>query len=806
MAGSRYRFDDSFYRDLAENISDMVQCVSPSGKLIYTNRAWRRILGYTSKEAEKMTLFDIIHPDFRSRCRSVLRRINAGEKMPLVRTDFITKRGKRLHVEGVVHVRKSKGKILYNQTVFRDITRRVKQETMLSEREQEFRALFDNSPDIQMLVSLKGKIFSVNQTILRYGFRPKDLIGHSMLEFVPKSAWPAILKSLLDLKRGKQNRGITRVFTPRGPVMVEWWSTPLRKQGKIVGLHTSLRDITQQHEAEQQMRWLMKGFETSNDVIFTTNREGIIQHINPAFTRLYGYAWKDVTGKTPRILKSDHFKRPFYRALWRRLLRKETILQEFINRKKDGKLVTMQAVLSPILDNEQKIMGFMAVQRDITKEKAHQQELKKEKEFSERVIETAPGLIVGLDKKGRIILFNAGAEWITGYKKREVMGKDWFSLFIPARKQKPVRSVLNGLLKGKPLFHHENVIRTKDGKEKVISWYNNIINDEQGKIKMVLAEGRDITLRRDAEEKMKEFQRRLLKAQRVSKMGFLDWDLKTGKIYLSEEVIELYGLKPGTDEVTFDMLMKYVHPGDRDMIKKGFRMAFRGTAALDLDHRIRRRDGKELWLHAHAELDYDAKGHKRRVLGTVIDVTDRKRAETALRESENKFKTLFDSSVDALMVLAPPSWRFIEGNQATLSLFGCKSEEAFTTKTPWDLSPPEQPDGTLSRMKAKKMISMALKEGHAYFDWVHQRQDGTTFPATILLSRFSKNKRFALQATIRDISKERAAEHEREKMNSELQRKVDDLERFQKFTVGRELRMVELKKRIRQLEAKQGSK
>jgi len=127
----------------------------------------------------------------------------------------------------------------------------------------------------------------------------------------------------------------------------------------------------------------------------------------------------------------------------------------------------------------------------------------------------------------------------------------------------------------------------------------------------------------------------------------------------------------------------------------------------------------------------------------------------AKEEAENRFKTLYEGSADAMMTIEPPSWKFTAGNPATLKMFNIKDEKELQSLSPGDLSPLKQPDGKLSSEGAKKMIMKAMKEGKAYFEWTHRRYKGESFPATVLLSRFKLNGKDVLQATVRELSKEK---------------------------------------------------
>lgn len=127
---------------------------------------------------------------------------------------------------------------------------------------------------------------------------------------------------------------------------------------------------------------------------------------------------------------------------------------------------------------------------------------------------------------------------------------------------------------------------------------------------------------------------------------------------------------------------------------------------------------------------------------------------TRTQENEQRYRILFDSSMDALMTLEPPDWHFTSGNPATLRMFRAANIPEFTSREPWTLSPEKQPDGRDSGDKAKEIIETALRVGSHFFSWTHRRLNGEVFPATILLTRLERNSHTFLQATVRDVSVE----------------------------------------------------
>jgi PAS domain S-box-containing protein len=139
----------------------------------------------------------------------------------------------------------------------------------------------------------------------------------------------------------------------------------------------------------------------------------------------------------------------------------------------------------------------------------------------------------------------------------------------------------------------------------------------------------------------------------------------------------------------------------------------------------------------------------------VRDITRRKRVETALAESEHKYRSLFESSNDAMMLLTDN--RFFDCNPAALRAFGYSTREEFVGKHPADVSPPRQPDGEDSREAADERIAVAFLTGRNSYEWYHQRADGTIFPADVLLTPMEFRGQKMLQATVRDISDRKQA-------------------------------------------------
>ena len=175
-----------------------------------------------------------------------------------------------------------------------------------------------------------------------------------------------------------------------------------------------------------------------------------------------------------------------------------------------------------------------------------------------------------------------------------------------------------------------------------------------------------------------------------------------------------------------------------------------------LELTARHRDGHELLVEI--TISANRAGDSWRFATFMHDITRRRQLEDVVLRSENRYRTLFDSSRDAVMTLAPPTWKFTSGNAATVAMFEARDEEHFMTLEPWEFSPERQPDGRASDEKAKEMIETAMRNGYHFFEWTHRRISGEAFPATVFLSRMEIDGKAFLQATVRDITEQKQSE------------------------------------------------
>jgi len=210
---------------------------------------------------------------------------------------------------------------------------------------------------------------------------------------------------------------------------------------------------------------------------------------------------------------------------------------------------------------------------------------------------------------------------------------------------------------------------------------------------------------------------------------------------------QLHGYGSVDEFMRTDVADLYADPADREAFAEKLKVQ---GGAIREELRLRTKDGRAFWGAVTAHAVRNGSGEIEYFDGVIEDISARKEAEDALKESSEKYRALFESSRDA--VILSDRERILDCNPASLELLGCASRNEVVGRHPSDFSPPSQPDGKDSFIAAVEHIENAYETGNDLFEWVHRRAGGEAFPATVGLSLVRFNDKQLLQAVVRDIS------------------------------------------------------
>ena len=269
--------------------------------------------------------------------------------------------------------------------VWRDITQYRQVESTLRDSEARFKALFQGAPDAIIITDKNSRIILVNnQAITLFGYPMDELMGNSIDIVIPeryREAYCKYQKAFIDEieTRPGISLPLNGVRKNQREIPIEIALSPVKIPSGVIFTNI-IRDLTIRKEAEEQLRLQSVALESAANGILITDRNGNIQWVNPAFTKMTGYSADDVRGENPRILNSGLVPQDIFNNLWKTILSGNVWHGELINRRKDGKIITEEQTIAPVRDSSGKIIHFIAIKQDITERKRAEEALSKRTE------------------------------------------------------------------------------------------------------------------------------------------------------------------------------------------------------------------------------------------------------------------------------------------------------------------------------------------------------------------------------------------------------------------------------------------
>ena len=510
-------------------------------------------------------------------------------------------------------------------------------------------------------------------------------------------------------------------------------------------------------ESETKLRAILDG---SRDAI-GVSKDGICTFANPAYVSLFGYENVDeLIGVSVLDLIAPE-SRGFIEGIIRKRAKGEPspTFFEVTGLKKDGTTFLMEITISSCVLQGEKVA--LVILRDITEHKRIEQALRESEERLRLTLEaTSDGLWDWDIPTGRAV-FSPRYYTMLGYEPYEFSQDydSWRSLLHPDDID-PTERQINECIERGAGFAIELRMRIKSGDWLwVLTRGKAVEHDADGRPIRMVGTHTDITERKQAEEKLKRYE--LLSGNSRDIILFMEKD--SGHILEANTAAErAYGYSRE------DLLGLNITDlrGAETLGLTANQMAEADAGGILFETVHRQRDGSTFPVEVSSR--GATIGGTRTLISIVRDITDRKRAEEALHRSETKFRTLYDSSSDAVMLQDEKG--FFDCNKATLTIFGCATKEEFCTKHPAVLSPPQQPCGTDSTVLANKMVATAMEKGSVHFEWMSKRNDtGETFPTDVLLTAMELDGKQVVQAVVRDITDRKRAEEELIETNRQLE-------------------------------------
>jgi PAS domain S-box-containing protein len=344
-------------------------------------------------------------------------------------------------------------------------------------------------------------------------------------------------------------------------------------------------------------------------------------------------------------------------------------------RAKDGQWLWVWAVGTCIeWDEEHKPRRFIGTHRDVTGRKLLEGSVVAERDRAQKYLDITPALVVSLDTDGIVRLMNQkGCEILEG-KVEEIVGKDWFDNFVPEDIRSEVKRVFARLMAGEAeaVEYYENTVLTLRGTQKIVAWHNTILYDDEGETIGILSSGEDITERRAAQNMLRESEHRFKTMFDTAISGIILADLETKRFVLCNDTIcNMLGY---SHEEFPAMGVADIHPEDSlPFVFEQFDKQVRGEIKIVRDLPVKRKDGSVFYADVSAA-PVTLSGIKY-LMGYFSDSTERMLAESALIESEERYRSIFEESNEVIFI-STPEGRLEDINPTGVALFGYPSRDA----------------------------------------------------------------------------------------------------------------------------------
>ncbi|MCU0913948.1 MAG: PAS domain S-box protein [Planctomycetes bacterium] len=522
--------------------------------------------------------------------------------------------------------------------------------------------------------------------------------------------------------------------------------------GLLVG--TTVAEHRQaQREWERLAHAEQATLEATNDAIWILDREDRILRTNRAAARLFHHAGGEMIGHhgcvlvhgTPGPMPGC----PLQQA--RASLRRETAEVPYGDR-------WLAIVADPILDSDGRYAGAIHIASDISERKRAEEALRERSRYIETILENAPiGFAVNTIHDHKVVFASGKFEEIYGQPRGSLHSVEEFfdKVYRDAAFRVQIRArVLADMATGDParMCWEDVPITTAAGNERFVTAINIPLPDHN----LMVSTVQDVTDRHLAEEALRRNEARLKKTEEIARLGSWELDLGTGIATWSEETYRIFGLSPGEFVPSYQAFLEMVHPADRAAVDAAYSGSLQeGRDQCDLEHRIVcRSTGEVRYVHERYQHVRDAAGRVLRSIGMVHDITEHKQAEAALRESEERFRRIFEEGPIGIAT-SGADFRFLRANAAFCRLMG-RTDSELRELTFRDLTHPEDLPRDIEPIR--KLLRGEIPVYRSEKRYVRSGAEVMWGDATITAVRDREGKFQNFLVMVEDVTKRKQAE------------------------------------------------
>ena len=671
---------ESLYNSTLNDMLTFVAVLKPDGEVIFVNNTPLKIIGRSLDEVRGMKFYDVEWWTYSGAVQNLIREDmkRCASKEMIYREVQVWTLSGMIWIDFSIHpVIGEDGNVQFLIPEGRDITERKKVEDALLESEERYRSVVEDQTEFICRFTPDGTLTFVNDAYCRYfGLDKNECIGqHHSVVIPPDDA----RKMNEHIKALSPENPVTelrhRIVMPDGQIRWQRWSDRaiFDKDGHVVEYQSVGRDITDIVQAEKSLKenegrldTIIQGSPIPQFIIDKNHR---VIKWNEALEKFSGIKADEIIGtnrqwqafypeecpcmadqlvdnvieKTPQWYKGKYTKSKIVDRAYE-------ATEYFPNIGKSGSWLFFTA--APILDSQGTIIGAVETLEDITERKRAEEEILAMSLFQESVISNANVWLMVLDEKGNILLWNNAAVEISGYPADEVIGTNriWKSLYPDRDYRKKITDTLTGIIKEKKFLQNfETTINCKSGEQKVILWNTRSLEVEKGQGARFVAIGIDTTKSIKAEHALRESEERYRDVVEDQTEFICRFTPDGTLTFVNDAYCRYFGLDK--NECIGKHHSVVIPPDDARKMKEHIKALTPENPVALIEHRIIMPSGDIRWQRWSDRAIFDKNGHVAEYQTVGRDITEQKRAEIALQDSERRFADIISFIPDATFAI-----------------------------------------------------------------------------------------------------------------------------------------------------------
>ena len=769
------------FKRLVEDMNDGYFVVQ-NFRVAFANARSAEMFGYSVEEATGRTVEELLPPkDVKVLSEWYERRLR-GESVPqqyettLTRNDGTTVTvefgSRRIYYAGRPAV----------SVVMRDITKRRQMEEALRESEAKYRDVVERANDM---------IAIVQDTIIKYintrssemlGYPPNRMIGTPITEYIHPDELQRVIYRYERRMAGKHDESIyeTALLHSDGSrVDVELNAGMITYGGRPADL-IIVRNITERIKAQEALRQSEEHYSTLvrslTDAVFKLKGK-VITWCNDRVEEIYGYKRDELIGKEVTFLFPEGVSHSRFIEEVAGAIKEQGYFRGAHRvKRKNGSLVDVEYTISQIQGAEP--IELIAVARDITKRKLIEEEVAESEAKYRSLFETASSGVAIIDLKGNFVLVNEALCNMVGYSQKELIGSNFADFVHPDDAPRLLELFVEGLT-GQDK-HPSLEFRTIHRDGRILWLYSSptalVQENETVGFSAII---HDITERVQMEKALRQSEEKFRSVLDNSQDMIYSMNLQTGGYdYVSPASKQVLGYSPEEFQaLDSGELISLVHPEDAEKLQQNIidLLTHGENRALSFEYRSKHKELGYRWVNDNRSAVYDDANMPVAIVGSLRDINERKLAQEALRQREQDYLILLESTHDSIIVVDTETLKVVFGNRRSALMFGFDPVlNAGVGVNILDFIHPEDREAVIKGF----LEDLYQRDRRQTYDVRAKTKDGREILISALATRIEFQGRVAVLLSLRDVTETRQAEELLKQTMAELVRSNAELERF----------------------------